>query len=106
MSDERPKAGTFFQQAQSDVELSAGGRWGFGQRPKINGTTETVVVPGPAPVWAEWPEGGAEDRLGYAIDEVPQMLTVGPNGETCGGEPVIDCGGEQNLPPASPWRRF
>jgi hypothetical protein len=72
---------TYHQHAITDAELSAGGRWATGARPRVNGTEPIVRTPADAPQWslglAALPQ---EPSLGIDINEVP----------ACGGE-----GGQQ-----------
>jgi hypothetical protein len=72
--DHGPQPQTMHQLAMADAQLEMGhGRFAAEQRPRINGTEPIVTPPpGPAPV-VQWPPEGEEGRLGYAIDEVPDM---------------------------------
>jgi hypothetical protein len=76
MNDNEPN--TFFGRAQAEAELMIGGRFGgsvTAPRDPAEGP------PGPLPAWAQGPQPpNGPDPLGYAIDAVPQMLTVAPDG--------------------------
>jgi hypothetical protein len=70
-------AGSYFGQAQNDIERHATGRFAATKSAAmVVGSEPTVTVPGPLPIWAQGPQPGAEPPLGAAIDDVEQMLTV------------------------------